>query len=177
MSTSDIDGTDEDSGVRNISRTVGGLLTSLFSKVLMDNNVTIGSFDRLLGNFFDRHRNNPKVAAYIKQHDQGNWRRAFLRNPEMSWQTFCRGFEVLNRPKFEIIVRVPHPDGSVTETSLMVDLNVPDVPEDELRLLDRLEKKHGRAGKKRNAAVKGVADSSSSGNAGGADQCEPGGES
>ena len=143
---------------RIIANTVGGVLTRLFCKILLDNRVTVNAFDRLLSNYFERCKRNPNVARQVKAHDQGNWRRAFLANPELTWQNFCRAMEVLTRPRFDIIIRVHHPDGSHTDSTLPVDItnlveSADGLPPSEkdvaIGLLDRLEKKHGKRPKGR----------------------------
>jgi hypothetical protein len=88
------------------------VLASLFRTILMDLGITAIRFEKLLDKYIIQAKlpNNIKDASS----QRGNLRKELLKTT-MTWKVFIKGLMFLNVIKFDISVKLYHPNGRLTE--------------------------------------------------------------
>ena len=96
------------------------VLASLFRTILMDLGITAIRFEKLL----DRYIIQAKLPNNIKEasSQRGNLRKELLKTT-MTWKVFIKGLMFLNIIKFDVSIRLHHPNGRLTEHTKTVRLD------------------------------------------------------
>lgn len=107
---------------KGVSRTtgVGGVLASLFRKMLLD----LGINGQKWGHLMYRTVTENQTDAQNNRRDQtsmrGNLTKEFGK-PQMTWKVFCKAMRFLRFTKFEIAIKAYHEDGKTSIHSTTVD--------------------------------------------------------
>ncbi len=102
----------------------GSILSSMFRSIIFDLNIGNNRFNFLMESFLNDRRNAIPQNNKDRASARGNFRKEFLKE-SMSWKVFCKGLRFLQVVKFELVIRLHHPNGTTTEHSKSVNLGDP----------------------------------------------------
>lgn len=105
---------------------VDSILASLFHSILVSLNINGTKFNILLEQFLSDKQNGLADNIRDRSNIRGNLRKELLK-PYMTWKVFCKGLRFINVQSFEIVIRLHHPNKSITEHSKHIYLT----PEDD----------------------------------------------
>ena len=99
------------------------ILSSLYRIILFNLNIDTTRFARLMEQYIIKSQIplNSKESNSVR----GNIKKELL-SSKMSWKVFIKGLVFLDIRKFEIVIRLHHPNKMITEHSKVVVLTVQD---------------------------------------------------
>lgn len=99
-----------------------GILSRLFRLMLLDFNVNVFKWNRLMNNYLNDPRNRVPRTPKARSSTRGNLSKE-LRKPKMTWSNFEKGIKFLNPLKAEFTVKLTWRTGKVTTHSFVIHGN------------------------------------------------------